>query len=251
MEKIKGSELVLAVITFFLLLFVYTKLIGPIPFTVNNINTLNSTPFQVSGTGKAARAPDTSIINLGVTQTGTTVELAQQKTNEASNNITKSLKELGIPEKDIKTINYTISPDYSFTGERQKTTGYTVSQNFEVKSPIEKTNQVIDVATANGANLVGNISFTLNDAKLKTLTNVARSEAVNNAKESAQGLAKASGIKLGKIINVSESQGEIMPRPVMLNAKIEDAGTELAPPTNITAGESNIEVTITLTYQTL
>jgi uncharacterized protein len=249
MEKFKGSEIVLAVVVFFLLLFVYTKIAGPIPFTVNNINTLNSTPFEVSGNGKAAAAPDTALINLGVTQTGATVAEAQAKTNEASANITKSLIELGIKEKDIKTTNYSITPDYSFTGERQRTTGYTVTQNFEVKSPIEKTNEVVDSATANGANLVGNISFTLNDTKLKALTNVARQEAVNNAKSSAEGLAKASGIKLGKIINVRESSGEINPRPILMDAKAEvGAG---APTTNITPGESNVEVIVTLTYQTL
>jgi uncharacterized protein len=249
MEKLKGNEIILAVIVFFMLLFVYTKIAGPIPFTVNNINTLNSTPFEVSGNGKSAAAPDTVVINLGVTQTGTTVAQAQAKTNEASAKITKSLKELGIKEKDIKTTNYSVTPDYSFTGDRQKTTGYTVTQNFEVKSPIEKTNDVVDSATNSGANLVGNISFTLNDAKRKALTNLARQEAVNNAKASAQGLAKASGIKLGKIINVRESTGEIMPRPILMDAKT--VVGESAPTTNITAGESNVEVMVTLTYQTL
>ena len=92
--SIRGLELIGAVIVFFLLLLVYTKIIGPIPFTVNNINTLNSTPFEVSGTGKASAAPDTAVINLGVTETGNTVAEAQAATNKSAENIISGLKEL-------------------------------------------------------------------------------------------------------------------------------------------------------------
>lgn len=253
--SIRGLELIGAVVVFFILLLVYTKVFGPIPFTVNNINTLNSTPFEVSGTGKASAAPDTAVINIGVTQTGTTVAEAQTKTNEAAENIINGLKEVGVEEGKIKTTNYSVNPNYSEltvpAPDRGQVSGYTVTQNLEVETPIDKANAAVDSATANGANLVGGISFTLDDKKMEEMKNEARAEAVNNAKRSAEGLANAAGIKLGNIINVQENYGG-GPVPVFREAVAMDSAVgEAVPPTNITPGESNVEVTVTLTYQTL
>lgn len=246
--NLKGSGLVGAVIVFFFLLFVYTKLFGPIPFSVQNTNTLSSTPFEVSGTGSASAVPDTAVIQIGVTQSGTTVEEAQNKTNQAVDDILNGLDEIGVDEKDIKTTNYSVRPEYSELGRTENITGYTVTQNIQVEAPIDNANQVIDVVTKKGANLVGGISYTLEDDSLEKLRNEAREEAVENAKKSAKGLAKASGISLGKIINVQESYSG-GPVPIQRQVLTLDATTEESTPTNITPGESNIEVTITLTYQ--
>lgn len=253
--SIRGLELIGAVIAFFLLLLIYTKIFGPIPFTVNNINTLNSTPFEATGTGKASAAPDTAVINIGVTETGNTVAEAQAKTNEAAENIINAIKQVSVEEKKIKTTNYSVRPNYSnrlpIEGGSEQISGYTVTQNLEVEAPIDKANEVVDSATNNGANLVGGIAFTLDDAKMEELKNEARKEAVDSAKASAEGLANAAGIKLGNIINVQENYGGT-PVPVYREAvALDSAVGEEIPSTNITPGETNVEVTVTLTYQTL
>ncbi len=257
MEK-RGVDLIIAIVVFFILLFAYTRFIGPIPFTVNNINTATTDVFQSSGTGKASAAPDEAVISLGVTTQGTNVEQAQNQANVASNKIIDAIKKQGIKEDQIKTTNYSINPNYSFTGDNQRITGYTVSQNFEVESPIGKTNQIVDASTQAGANTVGNITFKLNDEKQMELKNTARKEAVEMAKKSAEGLANASGIKLGKIINVTESSGLVgYPMPFTMATKAMDVsqgGDVIAQnperETSITPGESNVEVTVILTYQT-
>ncbi len=250
MEK-RGVDLIIAIVVFFILLFAYAKFIGPIPFTINNINTNTPSPFEATGSGSAAGAPDKALISLGITESAPEVLEAQNKANQKAQAIIDRLKKIGISEEDIKTSNYSVNPDYSFSGVSQKITGYTVIQNFEVKIPIDKANEAIDGATQAGANLVGNISFILDDEKRLKLENEARKEAVEMAKKSAEGLAKASGIKLGKIINVRENIGEGIIRPVMLEAKDVAVGSpEVENPTNITPGESKIEVSVTLTYQT-
>ena len=45
-------------------LFLYTKIAGPIPFSVNSITTTKTDVFQVSGTGKVTVVPDTAKVNL-------------------------------------------------------------------------------------------------------------------------------------------------------------------------------------------
>ncbi len=247
-ENKRGVDLIGAIVVFFILLFVYTKFAGPIPFAVNNVNTNKADLFQTQGTGKAAAAPDQAIINLGITQTSSSVSDAQSKTNSTAEKIINGLKDLDIPEKNIKTTNYSINPNYSFSGESQRITGYFVTQSLEVRAPIEKTNQAVDAATLNGANLVGNISFTLNGEKKTELENEARREAVVKAKQKAQGLAKASGIKLGKIINVTETSPDF-PRPILLEADKAQGSAETQT-TNITPGETSVEITVTLTFET-
>src|SRR3990172_7153296 len=110
MENRRGGEIIGAVVVFFILLFVYTKIAGPVPFYINSVTSTKTDSFQVQGTGKTAGAPDKSLINIGVTQESADVLDAQKKTNEASNRIISALKAMGVEEKNIKTVGYSISP---------------------------------------------------------------------------------------------------------------------------------------------
>ncbi|HEX8964977.1 MAG TPA: SIMPL domain-containing protein [Patescibacteria group bacterium] len=237
------------VIVFFILLFLYTKFIGPIPFAVNSINTTKQNLFQAQGTGEVSAIPNTADISLGVTKTAASVTDAQNQTNTAVTNILNAIKALGIDAKDIKTTNYSVNPQYNYNAGSQTITGYSVTQNIEVKlSPIEKASKAIDVATANGANLVGGLTFTLDNTTLQKLEDQARQKAVDAAKQKAQSLANAAGMKLGKIVDVEETPNEIpMPRPLLVGmgaAKTDSAPTEL--PT----GQSTISSTVTISYET-
>lgn len=237
------------IIFIFLGLFLYTKLVGPIPFSVNSIQTTKANLFNVSGQGKVTGIPDTAQLSLGVTKTASTVADAQEQVNTAANKIIADLKNLGIAEKNIKTTNYSVNPNYDFTrGGTQNITGYTVTQNLEINiSPIDIANKAIDAATADGANLVGGINFTFNDKTKKDLENKARTEAVKEAREKAQRLAGATGIRFGKIVDVQES-GSFEP-PIFRTQSLEvgkgTADTSLQP------GENSITINITLSYETL
>lgn len=246
MKELKAP--LLTIFFIFLLLFIYTKLAGPIPFSVNSIQTSKTNLFQVSGIGKATAVPDTALISLGVTKTANTVSDAQNQTNTAANKIINSLKNLGVEEKNIKTTNYSINPDYQYTNGKQNITGYTATQNLEVKvKPIEKANQVIERSTADGANMIGNVSFVIEDNVRKDLENKARKEAVQDAKERAQSLADAAGIKLGRIIDVQENINQPYPVArggVMMNAEKTDQSV------NLTPGENTININISLFYET-
>jgi len=111
-------------------------------------------------------------------------------------------------------------------------------------------NSIVDISTKTGANVIGNLRFDLNEEKKEELKNEARKEAIQKAKRSAEGLAGAADIKLGKIINVRENFGINPPRPVTLEARSE-IEVDKETPTRITPGESSVEVTIILTYETL
>lgn len=292
---------------FFVLLFAFTELIGPLPFSVRNVN--NGTDiFSMSGEGKETIKPDIAVVNLGVQANAATVKEAQDRINESINLITAEIKKLGIDEKDIKTENYNVYPNYDAVppvmplmeskpaqGAPESTTqgttpvedtvssgsgssgeirtmvaqagpvaparpaiaptkapqdsrikSYNASTNLSIKvRDLNKVNQVIDAATNLGANQVGGVTFDVDDRS--KAEDAARKKAVEEAKKKAEQAARTAGIRLGKVINYSESFNG-GPYPMFKSMAAEDARAE-GSTTNIEPGSMDIVVNVTLSYE--
>lgn len=241
MDKIGG-----AVVLFFIALFAYSKLVGPIPFSVNSITTTKTDTFSVTGEGKVTIPPDIAVVSAGVQAQGPTVKAVQDQLNKNINAVSAAVKVAGVDAKDIKTSGYNINPMYDYTGGPQRITGYQASSNLTIKvRAIDKANAVIDAATGAGANQIGGITF---DVDNKTAAqNQARELAVADAKSKATNAAKIAGFKLGNIINYSEDFGSA-PRPIPMFAKA-DAGLGGGAPTAVEPGSNEITVDVTLSYQ--
>ncbi len=232
---------------FFFLLALYFKFGSPIPIAMTSIVTNKTELFTTQGEGKVTAVPDIAQINLGVTINRVTVKETQNEANRIINKISEALKKLGIGEKDIKTTGYNLNPTYDWTGGGQRITGYQININLEVNArDFDKINEIIDTATTDGANLVGGLQFKVEEQKLKELQKKAREEAVREAKEKAESLASAAGMRLGKIVNIQENQVTPWePRPLMLEKAVGQAGA----PTQIEPGEQEIKITVTLSYE--
>lgn len=242
----------------FLAFFVYTKLAGPIPFFINSVTTTKTDLFTAQGEGKITAVPDSATLSIGITQTGKTVQDAKDKTNSATQKVLLALKDLGILEKDIKTTNYSVNPNYGNNNEiapmmypirdnGANITGYTVTQNLEIKiKQTDNVNKAIDAVTKSGANLIGGVNFTFSDELLEKLEDKARKDAVINAKKKAQSLANASGLRLGKIINVVESSS--FPRPMLAEALKAQSLDNIQ--TQVTPGENTVTINVTIYYET-
>lgn len=233
------------ILSFFVLLFIYTKLAGPLPFSITSVTTEKSKTFDVVGEGKITTKPDIALVFAGVQVQAQTVKAAQDQINNVINQVTQALKQNGIDSKDIQTSNYNINPTYDYSERSQRISGYSANTNVLIKvRNLDDVNSVIDTATANGANQISGITFDVED-KTK-LENEARQKAVNEAKQKAQEVAKIAGFKLGRIINYSENlQG--LPRPIPFAAEPLKAvgGT----PTQIEPGSSEITVEVTLSFE--
>ena len=184
------------------------------------------------------------------------------------NAVISAIKSLKIDEKDIQTTNYSLTPVYannyivptsvptaagssaiSGTMIRTSTTviGYKLEQDVQVKiRDFTKIGDVLSQATASGANLVGDLQFTIDNPE--QFKEQARTQAIQKAKSNAQNLSKASGVNLGKIINVYEGYSSM---PVAYNSVKAMGGgvADSAPVPIIQPGQQEIDVTINLTYQ--
>lgn len=238
-----------AVIIFFLSLFAFIKLVGPIPFSVSSITTEKSDFFTVTGQGKVTVTPDIAIVSVGVASQGTSVKLAQKDLNTKMDAITKAVKQLGIDAKDIKTSNYSINPRYDYQSSTQRIIGYDANSSLTIKvRDMDKTNDVVDKATLNGANQVDGISFDVDDRAKSE--NEARVLAVADAKKKAELAAKTVGFTLGTIVNYSEGVNNGGPIPRMMYAKTAmEAGSDQTVPSTIEPGSNEIIIQVSLSYQ--
>lgn len=234
------------IIIFFIALFAYTRLAGPIPFTITSVSTTKTDTFSVTGEGKVSVSPDIAIVSAGVQTQGATVKIAQNDLNTLINAVSSAVKKAGVKDEDIQTANYNINPMYDYNADTPRLNGFQASSNLTIKvRAIDTANSVIDAATQAGANQLEGISFDVDDKT--TAQNKAREKAVDQAKTKAANAAKIAGFTLGKIINYSENFGN-GPRPVLMYAKADIANPQEAP-TQIETGSNEITVTVTLSYQ--
>lgn len=215
--------------------------------------------FTVDGTSSLSQKPDQAEVSFTVSKTATALLDAQNQANTLTNKIVADLEKIGIPEKDIKTSNYSSNPNYDNgnvrtlqmmppQGNGQTITGYTVSENVVVTlTDIAKANSVIDVATKDGAQNIYGPNLTFSQSTQQQLIQKARIAAIQDAKQKAQSLADAAGIRLGRIVNIQESGTPLPIQPMMLKA---GSGVANGAPTQINPGVNTITETVTLSYET-
>lgn len=203
----------------------------------------------VTGEGDAAIAPDLAVVSLSVAETRKTAREALDVTNGAMASVIDALKKGGVAARDLQTSGLSIQAQYSYPQNDDGTprppvlTGYMVSNTLTIRiRDVAKVGAIIDQAVTLGVNQGGDIRFT-NDDPAKTIAS-ARTEAVKDAVEKAKTLADAAGVKLGRILEISEASTAPDPRPLMSARMAKDAA-EAVP---VEAGENSYAVNVNVTF---
>ncbi|MFH1890309.1 MAG: SIMPL domain-containing protein [Candidatus Kuenenbacteria bacterium] len=206
--------------------------------------------FSATATGRIFAKPDIANLTFGFqTEIKKTAVQAVDENSTKMNNIINSLKDLGIEAKDIKTTNYGLNPIYDWTDNRDRQLkGYQANQNVTVKiRDLDKIGEAIARTAEQGANQVGNISFSIDDED--ELKAKARDEAIVKAKDKAKDIAKTAGMKLGKIINVYENQANYPSPMYSSDMAFGMGGAEKIEAPSIETGENEVTVEVTLVYE--
>ncbi len=147
-------------------------------------------------------------------------------------------------KKDIETSFYGIQPQYDYKVQPPKIVGYQVTNSARVSiKDLEKIGQLIDAASAAGANQIGGISFDIEDDK--PLRNEALVLALTEARQKAELMAKTLNVSLGPLLSVQESFMRPMPFQSFARADVMAAST---PETPIQAQELSISANVTVIY---
>lgn len=178
--------------------------------------------ITVTGEGKASALPTVANITFTITESASTVAAAQTAATAKNDAAIAAVKNLGVDEKDIRTLWYNVSPRYqyptpcyggtcpAYTESAPKITGYDVSQSIDVK--VRDTDKAGEVLQALGTLGVQNISgpnFVVDNDQ--AVMDEARAEAIADAKARAKLLAKELGVRLGDVVGYYENSGYPMP----------------------------------------
>jgi len=201
--------------------------------------------ISVSGQGEAALAPDRAWLSLSIRREADTARAAMDDASKAAADVIAALKAAGVESRDL---GLNIEPRYVYPkdndGTQQpKLVGYAVTNSLSVRvRDLTKLGELIDRSVTLGVNQGGGISFD-NENPAPALDE-ARRKAVADAVAKARTLAEAAGVRLGKVLLITESS---MPAPMPMQAKaFRDAGAAAVP---IEAGENTYHVDVNVSFE--
>jgi uncharacterized protein len=189
--------------------------------------------ITVTGVGTVESVPDEAQMSFGVETRGDTARAAVDANAEAARRVINALRRAGARELATQYVSV-----YPVSGEAGAITGYSASNSVSAVSDVEDAAGLIDAAADAGANQISGPG--LSPANVEELYRQALAEAVSEARERAQVLAKASGRGLGEISAIVEGTG-VQPLPYAERAAL-DASTPIVP------GEQETSASVTVTF---
>lgn len=205
--------------------------------------------ISVDGEGKITAKPDIALVSLSVVNQGFKVPDVTKEGNTKMNSVIESIKKLGVESKDITSTQYNLYPQYAYPENKSpQITGYSLTQEIQIKvRDLNKVDEVLDAGTTAGANQIGQLTFDIDDAS--KIKNEARGKAFSAAREKAEAMASAAGVKLGRVVTFSEGYMNPYP-PMYANYAMDMAKSEagsVAP--TIEPGSKELAINVSVTYE--
>lgn len=170
----------------------------------------NPRQVTVLGSGQVQGVPDTLTADVGIEFTAPDVTTAMNQTNDRQQAVINALVGAGLDRKAISTTQVTLAPQYGNPEPNGAAliTGYRANNGIEVKiHPTDSASRMLAliVATGGDATRIGSVSFSIADDS--QLVKDARARAFNDAKDRADQYAQLAGLRLGKVLSISEAAG--------------------------------------------
>ncbi len=211
--------------------------------------------ISVVGEGQASAAPDLAVTQLTVMRAAPTAAAALGDANTAMEAVRGAMSSFGVEARDLQTSGFQIAPQYRYDTRSDGTqappvvTGYEVRNTLSVKvRDMGRLGELLDRAVQLGVNEGGSISFQIeNDAALR---DAARRDAVTRARASAEVLAEAAGLKLGRVVTIEDSQARQVPQPPMpFDSMRMMAASATAAKVPVEAGENTVTSDVRIVYE--
>jgi len=206
--------------------------------------------ISVTGQGTVSVTPDVATVQVGVvTQAAEASEALTQNSAAVARLLAVLKDDFNIAAKDLQTSNFSVNPQYDNNPRRgnlesPKISSYMVSNQVSVKiRQLTDLGKLLDAAVRSGGNRVFGITFGVDDPS--EVENQARRASVKDARARAELFAEAAGVKLGRVVSISEqSVPSISPR-MMGRAMM--ASAERAVP--VESGEQQVEASIQMIFE--
>jgi uncharacterized protein len=175
----------------------------------------NPRQVTVLGSGQVQGVPDTLTADVGIEFTAPDVTTAMNQTNDRQQAVVDALAGAGVDRKDIHTTAVTLQPQYSSPEPAGTATisSYRADNAVEVKiHPPDAASRLLAliVSTGGDATRISSVSYSIADDS--QLVKDARARAFQDAKNRAEQYAQLSGLRLGKVLSISEGAGSTPPQ---------------------------------------
>lgn len=204
-----------------------------------------ATTLTVVAEGRVARAPDLAEVSGGVVTTAATASAAMAENATRMSAVVAAVKKAGIADRDIQTAGISLQPQYRYADNQPPVlVGYQASNNVTLRlRKLGDAGRLLDTLVGVGANQLNGPNFRIenDDAALDE----ARLAAVRTARARAALYAGAAGLRIKRIVAMSESGGyQPGPQPMAMMARAEKAdATPVAP------GEVALTISVTMTFE--
>ncbi len=211
---------------------------------------MHSGKLILSETGSVKTAPDMASIQIGVSTDAKEAKKALEDNSRKMTAVYEALKNAGIDKKDLQTSRFNLQPRYDYDKRENGTpllTGYQASNMLSVTvRELDKLGSILDAVVKAGGTNVENISFGLDNPE--ALRDKAREQAVAKLKARASLYAKAAGVRPGRILEISESEGH-MPVPVMARMAFDSAASAASLPPPVAEGQVDVQVEVKMIFE--
>jgi len=221
----------------------------------------NSTLLSITAEGRSNRTPDIAGFSAGVVTQASNAGEAIASNARRMNQVVAALRGAGIAQRDIQTSAVSLQPRYSDPDRETqiaRETGRPIPPDrsagpriigYEARNTVQvrvrrlgEMGRIIDTLVAQGANEVNGPSFSLDEPRVAL--DEARTEAVAEARRRAELYARAAGMRVVRILSISESGGYYPVQEMAMNRMVAQAA-----PTPIAPGEVTLGVSLSVQFE--
>ncbi len=172
----------------------------------------NASKLTVQGDGKVSIAPDMATIVLGVETQNANASEAIRENAGLMNETIGALLAAGIAESEIQTSTFSLTTlpqdEPKTSGAKPKAPVFLATNQVTVKlNNTTDVGRVLDAAVKAGSNSIQGVSFDLRDPGPQK--NMALTLAIEDAQKKAEVAANAAGVKLGRVLEITEGYGYV------------------------------------------
>ncbi|QIK97095.1 SIMPL domain-containing protein [Sphingomonas sp. HDW15A] len=209
---------------------------------------MSGTRLDISASGEVTRVPDLAIISAGVQTLRPTATAAIEENAERMERVRSALKRAGIDDKDIQTSSINLNPEYRYAENQPPTlTGYRATNTVNIKfRDLKRTGAILDALVREGANQINGPSLTID--KPEAAYDEARVKAIANGRARAELYARALGMRVVRLLSVSEGGAIHMPPPAPYAAETMMVTGSRAK-TDIDPGTQNLSTSVSMSFE--
>ena len=173
--------------------------------------------IHIRGIGHAAQTPDTVVLSLTLTAQNREYSAAMKIGSQQVEMLREAIVEAGFKADDLKTINFDVKTKYEneeykegkSTRYRQIFIGFECSHDLRLSFDFDndRLNNAVDTIAASLSQPKISIAFTIKNAD--AFNDKILKSAAENARRKAEILCAASGVKLGKLLEISYYWSEV------------------------------------------